>query len=72
MRALGVGREVLRLRGVERAAEDQVEGGLVLGVLGFGEAAGEAVGLDGEEFVFEGLEESGLCGCAGNWRGGVR
>ena len=44
------------------AAEDEVEGGFLLGVLGFGEMAREAIGFDGEEFVFEGLEEWGLAG----------
>src|SRR5271165_4188033 len=39
----GGGREVLLLRGLEGATEDQVKRGLVIGVVGFGDAAGEAV-----------------------------
>jgi hypothetical protein len=61
--------------GPEGAAEDEVEGGFVLGVVGLGEEAGEAVGFDGEELVFEGLEECGLArrardGCGGQGGGG--
>jgi hypothetical protein len=53
--------------GPEGAAQDEVEGGFVLGVFGFGEAAGDEVGLNGEELVFEGLEEWGwVGGCGGS------
>ena len=70
MQAAMPGPEVLLLRGLEGAAQDEVEGGFMFGVFGFGEAAGEAVGFNGEELVFEGLEESGLAGCTGDGRGG--